>query len=299
MTMQFGQFLDHDITLTPQAGQKMNKFAILTILFTELDCCNQTFLALDQAQDSHLQRCLNIPVNLSTFDDTCSSGTCCHSFTRSDSICADSTHREQFNIITAFVDGSNVYGSDQETSNKLRVLTDGLMKTNPGFTIQNLPTRQHCGFSSPGSLTPLDLVAGDVRAIVQPTLASTHTLFLNEHNRVAQELKSRLGNALATFSSSEADEFLFQETRKIVGAELQNIVYREYLPVILGSNAMLANGLVFDDVTNYDPLTDPSILNEFATVAYRFGHSTVSDIINNWKLSSHFLQDSDVFVTGN
>merc|ERR1719186_2307782 len=72
MTMQFGQFLDHDITLTPQE---------------ELDCCNQAFLALDQAQHPNLRRCLNIPVDATNFPGSCSSSNCCHSFTRSDTIC--------------------------------------------------------------------------------------------------------------------------------------------------------------------------------------------------------------------
>ena len=131
-----------------------------------------------------------------------------------------------------------------------------------------------------------------------------HTLFLNEHNRIAGELKSRLGSALASVDS--ADEFLFQETRKIIGAQLQNIVYKEYLPVVLGSSAMVANGLIFVDETNYDPGVDPSIFNEFATVAYRFGHSTVRDIINNWRLRSHFFNSAgidgvhpDNFIVGN
>ena len=41
---------------------------------------------------------------------------------------------------------------------------------------------------------------------------------------------------------------------------------REYLPVVLGS---VASASLATPVTTYDPSVDPSILNEFATVAYR------------------------------
>ena len=270
-----------------------------TVFNSELDCCNTTFLDIDQAQPPLLRRCLNIPVTNTSFPGTCSQ-TCCHSFTRSDHICDQNTHFEQFNGLTAFVDGSNIYGSDEDTSQALRTLSSGLMKINSAFTVPNLPTRAQCGFASPGALTPDDLVAGDVRAITQPTLASIHTLFLNEHNRIAAELKSRLD----VLQISVDDEFLYQETRKIVGAELQNIVYQEYLPIVLGGMAMAANNLVFGSATSYDPNTDPSILNEFATVAYRFGHSTISDIFEPaspsvpWALRNHFLQAQDIFVVG-
>lgn len=229
------------------------------------------------------------------FPGACLAGQCCHAFTRSDHICDNSTHREQFNGITAFIDGSNIYGSDVDASKQLRALHDGLMKVNGVH--ENLPTREQCGFHVQGSFEALDMVAGDVRAITQPALASIHTLFVHEHNRIARELKIRLTDSFleASFTPTQIDEFIFQETRKIVGAELQNIVYKEYLPVVLGSAAMMANDLLFDDATLYDPLVDPSILNEFATVAYRFGHSTVRDIINGWPLAAHFLNSQDFF----
>ena len=47
MSMQWGQFLDHDITLTPQG---------------ELDCCNPELLTSDNELEPRLRRCLNIPV---------------------------------------------------------------------------------------------------------------------------------------------------------------------------------------------------------------------------------------------
>ena len=58
-----------------------------------------------------------------------------------------------------------------------------------------------------------------------------------------------------------------QLARKLVGAELQQITYQEYLPVVLGEEAL--GDLVAKD-TEYDQNVDPSILNEFATVAFRW-----------------------------
>ena len=132
---------------------------------------------------------------------------------------------------------------------------------------------------------PDDLVAGDVRAIEQPALASLHTLFLNEHNRLAAELKSCLPSVLHT------DEILYQETRRIVGAELQNIVYSEFLPLILGSADMDNYGLTLSDSSVYNPTEDPSVLNEFATVAYRFGHSLIPDNFVDSGNSPEHLKD--------
>ena len=90
-----------------------------------------------------------------------------------------------------------------------------------------------------------------------------------------------------------------------MAAELQQITYREYLPNVLGSEAF---GDLGDRDTTYNPHVDPSILNEFATVAFRsdsyikicsflfflrFGHSTVADTFNGvdpWPLAKHFFE---------
>ena len=174
------------------------------------------------------RRCFNIDISGDAFFQ--SKPTCgAHPFSRSDRVRNprpnQSQNQDQINGITSYIDGSNVYGSTVERSNNLRSLTDGQMKTHVAGG-PTLPTRRQCGFSSQGTQDPEDLVAGDARAIVQPALASIHSLFLNEHNRVAAELKTRVSNFLTNqggMNDETLDETLFQETRKIVAAELQQV----------------------------------------------------------------------------
>ena len=138
----------------------------------------------------------------------------CLPLTRSDPFCHGDPVREQFNALTAFIDGSNVYGSDQETAAKLREFSGGALKTHVLGPV--LPTREQAGFDSDGeSHHAQDLVAGDVRALEQPGLAAMHTLFLNEHNRLAKIIQK--------FVPSLSDEEIYQVARRVVGAELQNI----------------------------------------------------------------------------
>ena len=60
---------------------------------------------------------------------------------------------------------------------------------------------------------------------------------------------------------------------------MQNIVYGQYLPHILGPETMVEYDLGIDQASTYHPDTDPSITNAFATAAFRFGHSMIRSMV--------------------
>jgi len=124
-----------------------------------------------------------------------------------------------------------------------------------------LPCNQHA-LENEGGRNRQDLfVGGDVRVNEQIGLMSMHTLFVREHNRLAEEL--------ADTDPGLSGEDIYQIARKIVGAEIQAITYNEFLPQLLGSDAL-------GPYTGYDPTVDPTIASEFSAAAYRVGHTLLS-----------------------
>ena len=107
-----------------------------------------------------------------------------------------------------------------------------------------------------------------MRVNEQLNLIVMHTLWMREHNRIAKFLGAE--------NPKWDDETIFQETRRIVIAEYQHIIYKEWLPIILGSSYMTKFGLwpmTRGYSSNYLDTFEPSVTNEFATAAFRFGHS--------------------------
>ena len=107
-------------------------------------------------------------------------------------------------------------------------------------------------------------MGGDARASEQPALTALHTIFLREHNRIV--------SGLGRVNPGWTDERLYQEGRRIMGAINQHVTYNEFLPRIIGLNAMHLSGLRVHQEgynTEYDPTCNPSIFNEFATAAFR------------------------------
>lgn len=153
--------------------------------------------------------------------------------------------RQQVNQITAYLDASNIYGSDDVTAGFLRD-TDGYMLSDNGL----LP---YDGFA---------FYAGDVRANENVVLTSLHTLFVREHNRLVKLIEKHAPGA--------DEEEIFQLARKIVGAELQIITYKEFLPTLLGPAAPRREDYA------YQPAVNPGIANEFSGALYRVGHTMLS-----------------------
>ena len=73
-------------------------------------------------------------------------------------------------------------------------------------------------------------VSGDVRADEIPGLLGMHTVFVREHNRIAKFFRDSFPNW--------GSDRVFQYARWINVAEFQNIIYRHYLPILLGREAM-------------------------------------------------------------
>lgn len=84
-------------------------------------------------------------------------------------------------------------------------------------------------------------------------MAALHTLLMREHNRVADELKKH--------NKHWTDEALFQHTRRIVTAVNQHITFNEWLPRILGWNAINLYELNLSSEGYYDGKLKKTLLN--------------------------------------
>lgn len=92
---------------------------------------------------------------------------------------------------------------------------------------------------------------------------------MREHNRLAAQLSQ--------LNPDWSDIHLYHEARRILIAQMQHITYNEWLPVVIGRAKMQELALFPLDgdnfSTDYDPNLNPTIMNEFATAAFRFGHT--------------------------
>ncbi|XP_041521823.1 lactoperoxidase isoform X3 [Microtus oregoni] len=258
--MQWGQIVDHDLDFAPEneMGSDNNSKA--------------------QCDEHCLQGDNCFPIMFPKGDPKLKTQGKCMPFYRAGFVCPtppyQSLAREQINALTSFMDASLVYGSEPSLANRLRNLSSplGLMIVNEEVSDHGLPLLPFvsvkpspCEVINRTAGVPCFL-AGDSRASEQILLATSHTLLLREHNRLAREL-SRL--------NPEWDgEKLYQEARKIMGAFIQIITFRDYLPILLGDEMQKW----VPPYQGYSETVDPRISNVF-TFALRFGHLEVPSAI--------------------
>lgn len=230
----FGQFMDHDMDLTRDGGAAFN------IPVAAGDPIGPNPLPFTRSQ-----------TDPATGTDT-------------------DNPAQQVNSSTSYLDLSQVYGSTQVVSDALRTFNDGLLQTSPG----NMLPYNNSDYFTPSQLKALDMAndahlvadtalfaTGDRRGNETVELTALQTLFMRNHNRLAGQLKALHGDW--------TDQQLFDEARKLNIAQYQSIIYNEWIPAVLGPQAL-------PNYSGYDQGVDAAISNEFATVAFRFGHSLLS-----------------------
>lgn len=277
MLMQIGQFLDHDLDIAPVTPSRES--------FAGGISCDETC--------DNISPCFPIPVPR---NDVRIRNKECLSFTRSSAVCGTGAssllvgraayRREQINQITSYVDASMIYGSSHETADLLRNRSMGKGMLRRGE--ESSPGNYYLPYDTTSSVDcdqgnntgrSLCFLAGDVRVNEQVGLTTMHTIWYREHNRIA--------DVLSQLNPHWDEETLYQETRLIVTAQWQHVVFTEYVPKIVGNKQWEDAGAY----TGYDETVDASILNSFATAAFRFGHSQIMPLLlrlnETWQPTEH------------
>ena len=190
LTYIWGQFLDHDITLTPGGTEAA-------------------------------------PISLPSYEPIFANSI---RFRRSAVFPGTgiTTPREQGNDQTSWVDASHVYGANATIAKWLRTFKEGKLKVSAGNMLPfNTLTGEFDSALDPtapkmdddNNRTKKTFAAGDPRAAEHPGLTSLHTIFVREHNRLCDSYKSK----------GMTDEDMYQKARKEVGALMQIITYGQWL----------------------------------------------------------------------
>ncbi len=287
---QWGQLLDHDFALNESDGTNTDEFSPIVVPEGDPNFPDGTILPLNRVNAAE--------------------GT------------GETTPRQVENHITAFIDSSFVYGSEDERAEFIRDSESGrgylktslaengevLLPLNP--IVDGEPEFEN---ATGGVLRDLQFVGGDIRANEQLGLNAGHTLLVREHNRVADGLNERLesgeaalldlfetreGASFGEATPEQIDEFVYQAARQVIGAQVQAITYNEFLPLLIGD--------VVEEYDGFDSGVSPQISVEFANAAFRLGHTFLTDNIrrldgdgvNDISLADAFFDPEEVQANG-
>ncbi|XP_065203108.1 peroxidase-like isoform X2 [Planococcus citri] len=285
----WGLFIGHDMSYTPASNMVNIKTPItcctndgrpLPPRYNHISCAPITIPHTDIFYNKFFQSCMNYVRSLPAMRPECTLGP-----------------TEQMNQASHFLDGSVIYGSTEAKAKSLRSMWGGRLITSMqknGAEYPPLSDRNKIACHLLNNSNCYN--AGDMRVNSHPQLSVLHTLFIREHNRIA--------DTLATLNNHWDDELLFQETKKIVIAEIQHITYTQWLPRILGkkyfAHHIKISHLESEDL--YNDQVEPTVSNSFATAALPFINSMLDgeiglyledrNVMDITQLKNHFTQQS-------
>ena len=234
MNWVWGQFISHDIDFTPTAvfDPRLRSLERIQIIAPE----NDPHYRENQTMMSVFRSLYDVRTGF-----------------------AIDNNREQINIVTPWLDGSVIYGTSENRANELRTFEGGKLITTVhknGDLLQLAPANS----IEVQRVRGLAFFSGDIRANENIALTAVNTLFVREHNRIAEEIL----NDNPEFS----DEEIFQMARKINTAIIQSITYNEFIPSL---------GIELEPYNTYDKSVNPQISHLFSVVAFRIGHSQIGE----------------------
>jgi peroxidase len=195
----FNRFVLHDLSLAASTSEGYNGD---TMLSCDCKSKNTECLIIPQPYGDELntdQKCSAFPRSAHTFSSfDCSLG-----------------KREQLNANTAWLDLSQLYGSNEKVSNDLRQFYYGLLRYTE---IENEVGEYLAIFDNLNRFEDGVFKSGDTRVNENLVIQAMYTLFLREHNRIARELFK--------LNPHWNDERLFQEARKINIAKYSHYVLK-------------------------------------------------------------------------
>ncbi|CAK8685029.1 salivary peroxidase/catechol oxidase-like [Clavelina lepadiformis] len=287
----WGQYIAHDIAHTPVIKTDINGDSL------ECNCDNPATVG-----------CFNIQIPEDDVQNE-EEGKTCFPLKRSqpvaDSDDCDTSIRQQFSDISAYIDLGTIYGSSQSHLNSLMdpnsdigLLREFDVRYHGRGGLDLLPVQSEINSSIAETMQcpiihkPRDLpcfVSGDVRVNENSALITQHTLWMKQHNRIAREL--------ASINPSWKGSLIFQTTRAIVTALEQIVTYDHFLPTIIGRKHMHRFGLNLVRKGywyGYDSTYDATVSNAFTAAAFRFGHSMIRSTLSRPQASWRNSRNSEL-----
>ena len=164
--------------------------------------------------------------------------------------------RQQVNEISGWLDATNIYSNNAECLIELRANDGtGRLKIGDGNLLPHADDPEFC------FVTVDDFfLSGDERVNEHIGLTSINTVFVLEHNRLADEIRKE--------NPDISGDEVFNRARNIVAAQIQKITYEEFLPLLLGEH--------LPEYKGYDDQVDAGVANVWAVAGFRLGHTLLS-----------------------